>query len=137
MTKEDMQLTDQLINRAKSGKHSKFEFIRSRQELLAVKNYMNAAYKISKQFNTISNKTFNHYLDTLKNSKAQVSILLTAKHCATFADYYAEEVKLAKDMSREYYAYVFNGHILDNLLGVYRKEEDLVDYRTNNSGGFY
>ena len=129
-TEEDMKVAEEVVDRAKKGNHSKFEFIRSWAEHTKTCQYIKACSIMSRQFEKVQRKLMKDYRRSIMQMQSNLTLLLTALNCETISSFYHDEAVIAKDMRREYWSYVWGGHFLDSMLGVYREDDDLVDYRT-------
>lgn len=118
-----------IMKKGLSGKQSDFEFIKSWQHRQLVKQYAVGTTDIIKAFTKVFNTTYKTYLDQIKSDSQDLGLILALKQFKQCIQYYTEENLIALDMLDEYRAYVWNGHIVDTLIGNTRKDEDCVDHR--------
>lgn len=127
---EQDEFFEEILNKALSGKHANFEFIKCWQEYLVARSYISGCKTIINSFNSLYLKVQRAYLKQIETASQDFNLLITMKQFETCRDYFKDEIAIAKDMISEYRAYVFSGHLLDTFLfNAYRREEDLVDYR--------
>ena len=131
---EEKFFTD-LVERAVKGKQSDFEFIRSWQERTAVKTYQIGVAAIIRIFNNLCDSTYKTYLKQIQTGSQDLQTILALKQFKQCLAFYKMEYKITADMIKEYSEYIWNGHIIDTLLGNYRAEKDLWDHRGNNPNG--
>ena len=129
-TKEQDEFFKSLVQKALKGEHMEKEFICSLRGLYITKKYIVGCQTVINSFNSICSAMLETYLEQIRAEAQDIDLLISMKQFEHCRNFYSEEMKIAKDMIKEYRAYVFGGHILDTLLGNPRKEEDLVDYRT-------
>lgn len=129
MNDNSLELAEQLIQRAKEGDHSKFEFIRSLEEYFAAKMIKKALKKVVKSFSTPRNNLYIAYIKDIEEGTNDLNVILAFSELEQVIKFYNDEIGIISDMVDEYVTYVHSGHILDTIIGNYRKEEDLVDFR--------
>ena len=129
MNTDNLDLAEQLIQRAKDGEHSSFEFIRSLEEYFAAKTIKKALKKITKSFEIPKSNLYNAYVKSVKEEEDDLNVILAFSELVRIVKFYEDEIWIVSDMIDEYVSYVHSGHIIDTLVGNYRKEEDLVDHR--------
>lgn len=129
MEESNLQVAEQLILRAKKGEHSEFEFLRSIEEYFAARTVRNAVYKVAKSFKNSRDNLYKSYIKTVKSGAQSLEVILAISELEQVVKFYDDEIGIISDMIDEYVAYVHSGHIIDTLVGNYRKEEDLFDFR--------
>lgn len=129
MEDNNLQLAEQLILRAKNGEYSEFEFICSLEEYFAVRTIRNAVRKVVKSFITSKNKLYKAYIKSIRDGVSNLDVILSISELDQVIKFYENEIWIVSDMIDEYRAYVHSGHIWDTIVGNYRKEKDLVDFR--------
>lgn len=129
MEDNKLYIAEQLIQRAKDGNHSSFEFIRSLDEYFAARTFRKASNKVFESFITTQSNLYKAYVSQVKEGIDNLDVILTISELNSIIKFYEIEIEIVSDMIDEYKAYVHSGHIIDTLLGNYRKEEDLVDFR--------
>ena len=75
-------------------------------------------------------KSVEVYVDQIAKDEQDLGLILALKQFTQCKDYYEQELFLAEDILKEYWYYIFGGHVFDTLIGNIRKDEDMVDYRT-------
>lgn len=126
---QEEELFHQLVSKALKKDKSKFEFIKSLEELFVVNTYISGVKKVVKMFKNLYSQLQAQYVKEIESDSTNIATLVNLvrfKHCREF---YEAEIALAKDMRNEYKAYVFGGHFIDTVIGNQRADEDLVDFR--------
>lgn len=124
-----------LVERALTGKQSNFEFIRSWQERNAVKTYQFGIDAIIKIFTNLYKSTYKIYISQIDAGTQDLQTILALKQFTQCLHFYRREYEIASDMLDEYWEYIWSWHIIDTLVGNYRKEEDLWDHRGRGKNG--
>ena len=120
----------QLIETALANDSQPFQFIGSLAEWGAAKACVRATKKVVKLFKNLEENSAKSYVELIKNGKQSTEVLLANIQFKQCVKFYEKEVATLKDMLKEYRAYVFGGNVIKTLLGIYRSEQDMVDYRT-------
>jgi hypothetical protein len=129
MENRDLQLAEQLIERAKTGEHTKFEFLRSIEEYFAAREVRKVVKKVVKSFTQTQKNLYKAYVKAVKISTDTLDVILAISELTQVINFYKIEIAILNDCIDEYACYVHSGHIIDTIIGNYRKEEDLVDFR--------
>ena len=120
----------ELITKALTGKQSNFEFIRSYEMYKVAKLYRRGVAKVAKLFKQLADEIMTKYTKIVATGQAGLlEVIMSYKQFRICADYYNRESAIAKDMMKEFHAYVFGGHILKTMLGGVRPDFECVDYR--------
>jgi len=120
----------QLVDKALSGEHSKFEFIRDLNMRKTARLYRNSTKKVAELFDSLVQKLIKQYSEQVLGSIQSVELLLIMKQFEKCRDYYLKEKDIAKDMLSEFRTYLFSGHLFDQyVLAAYRPDYECVDYR--------
>ena len=133
MEKEEFKIDPtfkQLVETALANENQPFQFIGSLAEWSAAKTCVNATKKIVKLFKNLEESSAMSYVELIKNGKQNIEVLLANIQFKQCVKFYEKELTTLKDMLKEYHAYVFGGNVIKTLLGIYRSEQDMVDYRT-------
>lgn len=133
MEKEEFNIDNafkQLVETALANENQPFQFIGSLAEWSAAKTCVKATKKVVKLFKSLEENSAASYVELIKKGKQSAEVLLAHLQFKRCAEFYEKEVATLKDMLKEYRAYVFGGNIMKTLLGFYRAEDDMVDYRT-------
>ena len=120
----------ELLTKALSGDNSKFELISSEGMWNATRIIAHATKKVVKLFKNLVKNSEETYCEQIRAGEQDLEMLLACLQFRVCLDFYEKELETAKDMLREYRAYVTSGHIIKTILGIPRAEEDMVDYRT-------
>ena len=120
----------QLVEKALANKNQPFQFIGSLTEWGVAKTCVKATKKIIKLFKSLEENSALTYVELIKHGKQSTEVLLANIQFKQCVKFYEKELDTLKDMLKEYHAYVFGGNVMKTLLGVYRAEKDMVDYRT-------
>ena len=126
----EKELFTELVNKALKGEHTKFNFLRCWSDRTPVKQYIFGIKATLKMFSELVDKTTESYIDQIAKDEQDLGLILALKQFIQCKDYYEQELFLAEDILKEYWSYIFGGHVWDTLLGNIRKDEDMVDYRT-------
>lgn len=133
MEKEEFKIDPtfkQLVETALVNENQPFQFIGSLAEWSAAKTCVSATKKIVKLFKNLEENSAKSYVELIKNGKQNIEVLLANIQFKQCVNFYEKELATLKDMLKEYHAYVFGGNVIKTLLGIYRSEQDMVDYRT-------
>ena len=130
VSEDPKEFFGELVKKALGGKRSDFEFIRTYEVYKTARLYKISVKKVSKTFKTLYKKLMKTYAKDIMADEQKLEMLMSMKQFEICYDYYKKEYELAKDMLSEYYVYLTNGHIFDQLVmnGV-RSDDDCVDYR--------
>lgn len=120
----------QLVEKALANENQPFQFIGSLAELSVAKTCIGATKKIVKLFKSLETNSALTYVELIKQGKQSTEVLLAHIQFKQCVKFYEKELATLKDMIKEYHAYVFGGNVMKTLLGIYRAEKDMVDYRT-------
>lgn len=133
MEKEEFNIDHafkQLVETALANDSQPFQFIGSLAERSAAKTCVRATKKVVKLFKGLEENSAKSYVELIKNGKQSTEVLLANIQFKQCVKFYEKELATLKDMLKEYNAYVFSGNVIKTLLGIYRSEQDMVDYRT-------
>lgn len=130
MEDNNLQVAEQLIQRAKEGNHTTFEFLCSIEEYFAAREIRAGLRKVVESFTDSRDKLFKAYLRTVERDSGNLDVVLALAELKTVINYYEKELEITEDIIDEYRVYVHSGHIIDTLIGNYRREEDLYDHRS-------
>ena len=133
MEKEEFNIDHafkQLVETALANDSQPFQFIGSLAAWSAAKTCVRATKKVVKLFKGLEENSAKSYVELIKNGKQSTEVLLANIQFKQCVKFYEKELATLKDMLKEYNAYVFGGNVIKTLLGIYRSEQDMVDYRT-------
>ena len=133
MEKEEFNIDPmfkRLVETALAGESQPFQLIGSLDEWSAAKTCVRATKKVVKLFKSLEGDSAASYVELIKKGKQSAEVLLAHLQFKRCVEFYEKEVATLKDMLKEYRAYVFGGNLMKTLLGFYRAEDDMVDYRT-------
>ena len=122
-------LTADLINNARSGKHRQFQFLMSYREYSGAKQVRHALSLLVSSIRQSTTKLFKRYCKTVSAGVSDVNVLLAYCNTCQILEYYGEELKIITDMIVEYECYLVNGNWLDFILGSQRTADKLWDHR--------
>jgi len=118
------------IEYALSGNRHEFELITSLDHYRWCRELAKKSRAVGDMFDSLHNSAFCEYLVQTANGEPQDLELLSAvRQFELCAEFYYGEADTAKDMAKEYRAYLRSGHRLEALFGAIRSEADMVDYR--------
>lgn len=127
---EVQEWTKLLVERALRDEHTKFEFIRSFDELLASYKCKRAIKTVAKGFAKTGRNILKTYLNGIKNDEENLDLLFSYRQIKTCQDFYEKDAAIVADMISEYNCYLRYGHLIKSiLLNQYRPEKDLTDWR--------
>ena len=129
-SEDPKKVFEELVKKALEGKHSDFEFIRTYETCKVARYYKIGVKRVYKTFKTLYKKLMKIYAKDIMADEQKLEMLMSMKQFEICYRYYEKECEIAKDMLDEYYAYLTNGHMFDQLVmnGV-RSDDDCVDYR--------
>ena len=129
-SEDPKKVFEELVKKALNGKQSDFEFIRTYEMCKVARYYKISVKKVSKVFKTLYKKLMKTYAKDILTDGQKLEMLMSIKQFEICYRYYEKECEIAKDMLDEYYVYLTNGHMFDQLVmnGV-RSDDDCVDYR--------
>lgn len=129
-SEDPKEIFSELVKKALKGKQSDFEFIRTYETCKVARYYKISVKRVSKVFKTLYKKLMKTYAKDIMADEQKLEMLMSMKQFEICYRYYKKECEIAKDMLDEYYAYLTNGHMFDQLImnGV-RSDDDCVDYR--------
>ena len=129
-SEDPKEIFSELVKKALKGKQSDFEFIRNYETCKVARYYKISVKRVSKVFKTLYKKLMKTYAKDIMTDEQKLEMLMSMKQFEICYNYYKKEYELAKDMLDEYYVYLTNGHMFDQLVmnGV-RPDDDCVDYR--------
>lgn len=131
ITQEDAAAFDLLCKQAEEGKHREFEYLGCMEELFRARDVKRSLRKTIRMFDRLAKACEKAYRELLDSGKDDVTLVVSMANCAKYARYYEDELKIVKGMIDEYHYYFLTpGKLVDNvLLGIYRPEEDMRDFR--------
>ena len=129
-SEDPKEIFSELVKKALKGKQSDFEFIRTYETCKVARYYKISVKKVSKVFKTLYKKLMKTYAKDIMTDEQKLEMLMSMKQFEICYRYYEKECEIAKDMLDEYYVYLTNGHMFDQLVmnGV-RSDDDCIDYR--------
>lgn len=119
-----------LMEKALSNDAMEHVFLGSISEWQATRLVKRATKKVAEMFQALADEGMIAYAKQIAEEKTDADLLFSIMQFQICADFYYKESRRAKDMLKEYHAYVFGGHMLDTIFNIPRREEDMVDYRT-------
>ena len=129
-SEDQKKFFEAVVKKALSGKHSDFEFIRTYEACKTARLYKISVKRLSKVFKNLYKKLMKTYVKDIMTDEQKLEMLMSMKQFEICHAYFEKECEIAKDMLDEYYTYLTNGHMFDQLVmnGV-RSDDDCVDYR--------
>ena len=129
-SEDPKKVFEELVKKALEGKHSDFEFIRTYETCKVARYYKIGVKRVYKTFKTLYKKLMKTYVKDIFTGEQKLEMLMSIKQFEICYRYYEKEREIAKDMLDEYYTYLTNGHMFDQLImnGV-RPDDDCIDYR--------
>ena len=125
LPKDDMEMAELLMAKALEGPQSKFEFIRNWEMRKIVKVYYKGLKAVVKMFTA-----YQQSMESDFYSKPSVLGAVAAAHMRLCTDFYKEEMRIAKEMLKEYREYIFSFHLIDTfVLNRWRPDSECYDHR--------
>ena len=129
-SEDPKKVFEELVKKALKGKQSDFEFIRTYEACKVARYYKISVNRVSKTFKTLYKKLMKTYAKDIMTDEQKLEMLMSMKQFEICYNYFKKECEIAKDMLSEYRAYLFSGHIFDQLvLNNVRPDDECVDYR--------
>ena len=130
LSEDPKEIFGELVKKALGGKQSDFEFIRTYEACKTVRLYKVSVKRLSKVFKNLYKKLLKTYAKDIMTDEQKLEMLMSMKQFEICYNYFKKECAIAKDMLSEYRAYLFSGHIFDQLvLNNVRPDDECVDYR--------
>lgn len=120
----DIDLLNQLIERARKQDYSKFHQLQSWGEYSYIKALRNSVQATVKAFYKCSKKVLNSYCMAVKDGSADTTKLVAYNTLVNTAKFYEKELGLLNLMIYEYKAYLLEGNYLNALCGAERVIND-------------
>ena len=120
----DIDLLNQLIERARNQDYSKFHQLQNWGEYSYIKALRNSVQATVKAFNKCSKKVLNSYCKAVKDGSADTTKLVAYNTLVNTAKFYEKELGLLNLMIYEYKAYLLEGNYLNALCGAERALND-------------
>lgn len=118
-----------LLHRAETEEHSKFQFIKCRQEYLNARKVKYAYEHLTSSIAISAEKLFKKYCNAVVSRNADVTILLAYCKTRELQQYYEEELSVVADMISEYEYYLRAGNWSDFIFNKRRPFSKFIDYR--------
>ena len=130
VSEDPKEFFGELVKKALGGKQSDFEFIRTYEMCKVARYYKISTKRVSKAFKALYKKLMKTYAKDIMTDEQKLEMLMSMKQFEICYNYFKKECEIAKDMLSEYRAYLFSGHIFDQLvLNNVRPDDECVDYR--------
>lgn len=125
---EDEEFTEQLIERAMSGKHTEIELISSFPQMCQLCELLDMYYDFMGHFNRSTRRIRKLYINSLKSGMYQPNMLAATVITKRVAKFYEEEASRIDYMISEYKHYLFLGHCADIFTCAERDENFMYDH---------
>ena len=135
---EQEELFMELMTRALEKKeHTPFEYIKNLNVLFAAFALRRGLSKIVELFDRISKATYEEYCKQIRtNNQADFDVLRASAQYRMCWRFYVEELRIVKEMLSEYWAYINEGHFIEQvILGRDREYYDMWDHRKADKNG--
>ena len=127
MTKQEM---DKIIAVAVQGQHGAFEYIKSYNELRAVKFLKNIYKKLVRTCKKSSKIAVKDYKKCIATTQDTIELITWISKMDICIEFYSKEIDTMCDMLDEFRSYLWSGHFLDiYLFNRTREEKDMIDMR--------
>lgn len=117
------------IDHALKDPHTKFMYLHSIEEVIALNSWIRTIKKLVKGFKTIVKNSFDQYINLVDMGLTNLDTVLGLNELQACLKYYQDELAIGKDMKNEYFTYVLSGHILHTIIGRDRTEDEEYDHR--------
>ena len=101
-----------LIDRAKSGEHTKFEQLHFFDDYAGARVVYSATRKVVATLEHSAANLFKNYCKAVMQQQADVNLLLAYKQLQLAISFYKEEVRLIKDILVDYETYLCEGNFI-------------------------
>lgn len=120
-TSEQKKLFETLVSRALNNEHSEQDQVLTCSDDVKDANYyLRDLRKIDKLFTEIIKKFIIDYKKHILTNTVELKTLVQLKQFILCKKFYEDEKRIIKNLKKEYFQYVFSGHIIDTLLGIPR-----------------
>ncbi len=109
---DSRELIIALINRAKSGEHTKFEQLRFFDDYAGARVVYSATKKVVATLEHSADRLFKNYCKAVKQQQADVNLLLAYKQFELAISFYREETRIVKDILTDYENYLSEGNFI-------------------------
>lgn len=133
---EQEELFHELTEKALSGDHNEFEYIKNSTEWRIMRATKKGLKKIIELYEEVAESVYKAYCKTVLEGTADFNMLYAVRQFQECKIFYTEELNLALDMLDEYDAYIGQGHFLDQFIFGYNRESwHLWDHRQEGPRG--
>lgn len=132
---DDQKLLAELVKRAETGEHIKFDYIKSWSEYKSRKLSVKATEMLIKSLSRSADNLLKRYCKNVELGQADVTTLFVRDVLLRTREFYEKELEILFDMLDEYDAYLKGGlSIFDNILEQFvfldtRPSVSCYDYR--------
>ena len=113
---DSVKLLLDLIEKAKTGEHMKFEQLRFFSEYTVGRITRIATKKVVEVLEDAANTLFKKYCKAVQHQQADVNLLLAYKQLQHAVDFYSEEQEIIEDILVDYENYLYAGNFLKAIL---------------------
>ncbi len=133
---EQEELYKALTEKALINDHTKFEYIRNTSEFFVMRQAVSGLETVINFYTTLCDELYNSYCAQVINGEADFNLLYIFRQHQDCISFYTEELRIAKDMLDEYWAYVLKWHFIEQwILFRDRQQDQLWDHRKDNYFG--
>lgn len=123
-------LMSELIDKASSGKHTQFRFLRTWREYSDTKKLKLFHELLIKSIKKSGNRLLNKYCKSIVKGNRDIISLMAYATTLNILKFYEEELDIILDMLDEYEAYLASGNFLNAFLFLdFRSSSELWDHR--------
>ena len=135
-SEEQEELYEALTDKALSGGHTKFEFVRNTAEWGVLCKAKSGLKKVIELYELISGNMYKIYCKQVVKGEQDFNLLYAYRQIIECRAFYEEELLIVKDMLNEYDAYLGSGHFMQQFLfGMDRETWHLWDHRGDGPNG--
>lgn len=114
--KEDKELLAEIIARAETGKHTKFEYIKSWREYKSRMLNRKATEMLIKGLDRSSETLLNRYCKAVELGQGDITSLLVRETLLKTKSFYDEELTIIEDMISEYIEFLWDGGFISQFI---------------------
>lgn len=127
---EQEELYEALTEKALSGEHTKFEYVRNITEWGVLRKAKSGLKKVIELYELIKSSMYKTYCKQVLVGEQDFNLIYSLRQIMECKVFYENELLIVQDMLEEYDAYVGSGHFMDQVLfGRNRETWHMWDHR--------
>jgi hypothetical protein len=133
---EQEELYEALTEKALSGEHTAFEFIRNTAEWGVLCKAKSGLNKVIELYELIRRNIYKTYCKQILVGEQDFNLIYALRQIMECKTFYEDELLIIKDMLSEYDAYLGSGHFMQQFLfGMDRETWHMWDHRREGPNG--